>query len=791
MGSRSARLLPALLAVMVAGASWGCFPKTARAHDARQTTATPTGIPATSDEFVGPFSSWTNVQSVYGATGDGVTDDTAAIQKALNDLSASAHSSVLYFPAGTYQITATLSLAHAIDISLIGADPAVTKIVWAGPANGVMLYLNGVAYSKFSRLTFDGSSTALVAVDQSYDGKLGYFDTGNEYSDDSFTNAGYGIRGGALDFGFAETSVLRSHFTGNWVAGIAVLNYNALDLWVWYSTFQNCNVGVTNYIPVIVGAGNFHVYYSNFSNSRVADLEVGNTGGFSARGNFSSGSAYFFLGAGATNNPATIDIVGNTILDSTNANGTAIGIWNQGPGFVMNNVIRTLAGKPGPAVSWGTFSNDQDLESVGNTFTTSNSIFIGPGELIETGDQVVASSSVNPTAPILPGTLPTMNRQVFEVAPGASASDIQSVINLAAAQNGNRAVVHIPYGAYKVNQTIVVPPSDIQIVGDGYGIGSGGTSLGWAGSGNGPVFQVNGPSQATLRDVGIKGTATADGLLISNIDQSGSRVYMDQAHLTGCTQWCLAVSGLDNLTVAMENMGISGPSAVTGGPLSASGATTRANVNIFSGSGGNYTNGIMFDVSQGGKLLVRDWWNDGSGTAHSPFANVHGSASLTIDGCMLYQVGQGTPSVQVTDLNGKVAILTSGLGYSSGVGVSGNGTNSAILGMGLNWAYVRPPYFADTTSPSGTTAMLNLRGPVKANNGSGPVPNMGSASPSFLTAMLGQAGGQNPAVLSSLPSGVSDVRFFRVAVVGGRTNLNLTGRPGDFVPPRTGLKGNQ
>jgi hypothetical protein len=33
------------------------------------------------EEFVGPFVNWASVKSDYGAAGDGVTDDTAAIQQ--------------------------------------------------------------------------------------------------------------------------------------------------------------------------------------------------------------------------------------------------------------------------------------------------------------------------------------------------------------------------------------------------------------------------------------------------------------------------------------------------------------------------------------------------------------------------------------------------------------------------------------------------------------------------------------------------------------------------------------
>src|SRR5262245_17420534 len=149
------------------------------------------------EEFAGPFGSWANVRQ-YGAKGDGVTDDSAAIQSALSNLGLASRPSVLYLPGGTYNISSQLVLASRQGVTIVGEDPALVRIKWVGPAGGVMLWLNGVCYSRVSRLTFDGGGTASVLVDQSWDGQQSCFDTGNEYSDDLFSEspAGIGIRGG-------------------------------------------------------------------------------------------------------------------------------------------------------------------------------------------------------------------------------------------------------------------------------------------------------------------------------------------------------------------------------------------------------------------------------------------------------------------------------------------------------------------------------------------------------------------------------------------------------------------
>ena len=67
-----------------------------------------------------PVSAWTNVKTL-GVNGDGETDDTAALQAAIDT------HRVLYLPIGFYKITDTLRLRP--DTVLVGLHPAITQLV--------------------------------------------------------------------------------------------------------------------------------------------------------------------------------------------------------------------------------------------------------------------------------------------------------------------------------------------------------------------------------------------------------------------------------------------------------------------------------------------------------------------------------------------------------------------------------------------------------------------------------------------------------------------------------------
>ena len=582
------------------------------------------------EEFVGPFPTWVNVKSACGATGNGTTDDTAAIQTCLNGITSSAP--VLYFPAGTYKTsdvsttgtasassttltvasgsgivngmevnatniplgdtvtagggTTTLTLRVATTgslsstpatfnlglsgqqyIGIIGQDPSNTTILWAGSSGGTMLYINGVSFSRFDRLTFNGQGNAAVAVDQSKaDGPSNYFDTGNEYTDDVFENSGTGIRCGNLGYGCAETSVLRDKFLNNTLAGIAMENPNALDMWVWYSFFQNNATGVTNQGI----AGDFSIYESVFLGSTSEDIQNGNTGQFVYRNNYSLGSNYF-VNSGGTGAPDNIVIQDNIILDTTQA----LSIWQNDPGPVvlLDNIIRTSAtaasvgfgsgwsstAAAGPAVIVGNCNGvggsctqtSDDLFAMGNTYSVGTgtcsvgtagsgpaSPAFSPGHCHEINDQVVSPGTINPSQPVLPGTPPNYGRTIFEAAPSgnsgnpctfASPCDPQTAITQAALGCANN-VAHLEPGTYSISTTLTVPANClVQIIGDGsYSL------LNWTG-GSTPnaVLQLVGPSKATLDSFAVSGAGNSVGIDITDADQVGARIYMVQPWVSG------------------------------------------------------------------------------------------------------------------------------------------------------------------------------------------------------------------------------------------------------------------
>lgn len=704
------------------------------------------------EEFVGPFSSWTNIKTVYGAIGDGITDDTLAIQNALDDLGVNI--STIWLPSGNYKITNTLFVEGREYVNIIGEHPLTTKISWHGSDNGVMFHVNGLVYYRTNRLTFDGRNIASVAINNSWDGVGLYFDTANEYKDIIFKDLQIGIQGGALGHGFAETAIIRCKFLRCQQAGISLRCFNSLDIWVWYCLFEDCGYGITNLLNA--GAGDFKVYDCVFKRSRLQDMSIGHVGGtFGIRNNYSIDSGSFFYGDG-TANPGVITFQNNTVLDSKYG---FIYIINLGPVFVVDNVVRNkVLGPSVPAIATIANWEFSEVFSIGNLFEATG-VYNVRGRIHSIDDQIV-SSGVTGLEPVLPETPLNYNRKIFEVPIGSTSSQIQTIINTAALENGKKPVVHFPNTVINLDSTLYIPANnDLQIIGDG-----GRSRISWTGVDNGPMFLLRGPSKVTFKDFNLNGNSIANGILIENCDQEDSRIFMDQVNLSNYFINIL-VNQLDYTNVQLHNFSHAGVSSdsgasvkVIGGLSASSDVWLGGKTNIFTGASSN--SALSYEFINGAHVNVCDIWYE-SGFNYYKFLKLTGKSDVTFSSSYVTTAGNSIiPAFDIKDFHGNATFLN--VFTYNNIGISGDCSDANILCIGM----VGPSdNFINNTSNANvlilnTTTMETDRNISFTHQ----ISEVGIYDEQFIRDRLSQIRAEKPAKLSKKPYGVTDVRMYRVYV---------------------------
>lgn len=156
--------------------------------------------------------------NVFGAVGKGVTDDTAAIQAAI-DAAVAAGGGVIYFGAGTYLISDTLNINYP-GIKLVGVghdrihtvngpwdvtqgNAIITTLFWDGADGGKMIYVRPVA----------GSESAIGGV-----AVMGINLIGSDYP--HTTGADYGLFIEATQNSDFDVYVSEFQEAGIWMAGV-------------------------------------------------------------------------------------------------------------------------------------------------------------------------------------------------------------------------------------------------------------------------------------------------------------------------------------------------------------------------------------------------------------------------------------------------------------------------------------------------------------------------------------------------------------------------------------------
>jgi hypothetical protein len=101
----------------------------------------------------------------FGAVGDGVADDTAAIQAAIDAVIASG-GNTLYIPAGTYKTTDTLRISDASKLNILGAGKYLSIITRANTTGPILLLENASGVSTVNGYYFEWSSFKLAYTTQ-------------------------------------------------------------------------------------------------------------------------------------------------------------------------------------------------------------------------------------------------------------------------------------------------------------------------------------------------------------------------------------------------------------------------------------------------------------------------------------------------------------------------------------------------------------------------------------------------------------------------------------------------
>jgi hypothetical protein len=109
--------------------------------------------------FIANCSRLVNVKTVYGAVGDCVTDDTTALQTAINNETG------IFLPSGCYAISSTLIILSKHGFTMLGegggstvAELSATSISWIGDANGTMMKVNSSHSIELGKFNLQGGS---------------------------------------------------------------------------------------------------------------------------------------------------------------------------------------------------------------------------------------------------------------------------------------------------------------------------------------------------------------------------------------------------------------------------------------------------------------------------------------------------------------------------------------------------------------------------------------------------------------------------------------------------------
>jgi hypothetical protein len=446
-----------------------------------------------------PRSDWINVCDA-GAKGDGLADDTVAIQQVLDRLSdkqpaGKAQQHVVYFPPGKYRITRTLTITESSGAWLVGHGRA-TVISWDGEDGGRMYWSNACRDVLYEGLVWNGRGKAATLIEHQ---SQSYYETWIRYLHCAFVNGRE--QGVVVGLNPAKNQSAELWFKNclfaNCGAGASFLEFNDYDNLFDGCEFTDCGIGVH------AVRGNFQVRGCRFLRSRVADVKQDNTShGSSLRFCVSTGSRRFLETCGGTV-PVGVQIQGCRVEGWTAADG-ALRLGHPGPYTLFDCVFSAPPSPTPPVVLAESRDHSQSLVVCGNVVPSRMALFAAGAQGVITE---IPAGRHKPVAPErgqgflcdavrIPGKV--FDAKVDFGAKGDGKTDdtdaIQRTID-AARDHGNDAIAYLPGGDYAISRTLKVTGARYYMGGIGMA-----TRLHWKGEAGGVAIHVDTPQDIVIEN---------------------------------------------------------------------------------------------------------------------------------------------------------------------------------------------------------------------------------------------------------------------------------------------------
>lgn len=329
----------------------------------------------------------------YGATGDGVTDDTASIQSAFNAAfgssanpngsSASYLNKTVFFPAGQYRITGNgLTLTDVYGGHITGSGMNATQLTMTATIPS-MIGIDGMANSLIENMAIGNagksSNSGSICIDMNWTGtSTGVGLSNNTLFKILFGNANYGVRVGRSGNGGGEIS-LNQCLISTIYYGLTIES-SAADVTELGGGIIECFYGVW----VQKGFG-FSFLGGNFAGTTQQDIQLDNDATVSVFGSRSEARDHVAISSGGTYTGNGLQHASAAAGFSANLSGSAavatftnclLGSGTAGTGFITGTnanaalYLRATEFVNNPPIFVSSFSG-KIMQWVGPTFTFS------------------------------------------------------------------------------------------------------------------------------------------------------------------------------------------------------------------------------------------------------------------------------------------------------------------------------------------------------------------------------------------------------------------------------------